>query len=186
MHGDRLRIRARRAEHAETVERSERREDARVAGGDRPPRSAARADSPDMAQMRFSMSTKKPGDRQIRPARIRVDVKQHDQPLAAPLGGDERRAVGKPRPGLLHEAGVGLGEHLTLHADILRRRQAVEGRGRSKSASALGVSHDMAPPSTRPLRRRRTGRRSSAAFARRGPAKRISVPPSSTKRLSAS
>ena len=45
-----------------------------------------------------------------------------------------------------------------------------------------GETADIAPPSTRPPRRSRTGTRSPEAAARWGPAKRTRIPPSSTKR----
>src|SRR5208337_1615255 len=42
---------------------------------------------------------------QVRPSRIRGYVEENDQALPAPGGGDERGAVGEPRPGLVVEAG---------------------------------------------------------------------------------
>ena len=66
------------------------------------------------------------GDRQVRPARVGGDVKQHDEALAAPRRGHQRRAVGERRPGAVGQAGVRLGQHLPRHRHVVRHRHAVE------------------------------------------------------------
>ena len=66
------------------------------------------------------------GQGEIRPARVSRDMEEHDQSLAAALGGDERGAVGKRRPGSIGELRVGLGQHLAGDGDVGRDRHAVE------------------------------------------------------------
>ena len=146
-----------RAENAETVERAQRREQRRAVNV-RGARRCSAAPSFDMRADAFEHFDEKPGNRQVRPVRVGADMEQHDDPLAAPLGGRERRAVGEPRPGLGGEARVGLGQNLTLFtATSAGTARPKNGLASSKSASRLGVSHDIAPPSTRPLRRSLTG-----------------------------
>ena len=53
-------------------------------------------------------------------------MKQHDQSLAAAFGGDQRRAVGKRRPGAVGELRVRLGQHLTRDRDVSWNRHSVE------------------------------------------------------------
>ncbi|MEK8123447.1 hypothetical protein WOB59_10365 [Methylocystis sp. IM4] len=65
-------------------------------------------------------------------------MEEDDQPLAAPLGGHERRAVREARPCLLHEARLRLGQHLPLHAHVLGGGQAVEGARRLELRKRLG------------------------------------------------
>ena len=119
------------------------------------------------------------GERQVRPARIGGDVEEDQPALAGRGGGDERRAVGERRPGALGEVAVGLGQHLAL--DQRRRRERPcrrRGSPRRRCASGCGVSQVRLPPRTRSPWRSRTGTSASVAAARRGPAKRTSVPPS--------
>ena len=53
-------------------------------------------------------------------------MEEHNQSLAAALGGDERGAIGKRRPGSIGELRVGLGQHLAGDGDVGRDRHAVE------------------------------------------------------------
>ncbi len=55
-------------------------------------------------------------------------MEQHDAPLAARLGGHERRAVGEPRPGARSQARDRLGQHLPLDGHLLGHGEAGEGR----------------------------------------------------------
>ena len=78
------------------------------------------------------------------------------QPLPRFSRGDERRAVGQPRPGLAGEIERRLGQHLARHGDVVRHRRARRtGLSASKGARRAGVSQDSAPPSVRPPRRKR-------------------------------
>ena len=76
--------------------------------------------------------------RQIRPGRVGGDVEQHDEAFAAPLGGDERGAVGEARPGLLGQSGLRLGEHLARNGDFVRRGEAEEWAARLERRDMLG------------------------------------------------
>ena len=118
------------------------------------------------------------GHRQVRPGRVGGDVEEHDQPLAAPLGGDERRAVGEPRPGLVGEAGVRLGQHLPGHGHLVGRGEAeerarrVERRDvlrrlpRERAAEQAAAAPQRRSASDRRRRRRAACRRSAAARRR--------------------
>ena len=53
-------------------------------------------------------------------------MEQHDDSLAAPLEGRERRSIGEPRPGLGGKAGVGFGQNLSDNSDIGGNGEAVE------------------------------------------------------------
>ncbi len=53
-------------------------------------------------------------------------MKEHQKAASAPLGGDERRAVGERRPGALGEPAVRLGQHLPRHRHIVRNGKVVE------------------------------------------------------------
>src|SRR5215510_10671621 len=64
-------------------------------------------------------------------------MEKHDQSLAAALGGDERGAVGKRRPGPVGELGVGLGQHLTRDGYGRRDRHSVERAFARKSGKLL-------------------------------------------------
>ena len=66
------------------------------------------------------------GQRQVGPAGVGGDVEQHEQPLAAALGGDQRRAVGERRPGAVGEQRIRLRQHLPRHGDVVGHRHAVE------------------------------------------------------------
>src|SRR5262249_9168402 len=55
--------------------------------------------------------------RQVRPAGVSGDVEQDNDALAAPLRGDERRAIGERCPGPLAPCRVGLGPPLAAHRD---------------------------------------------------------------------
>ena len=72
--------------------------------------------------------------RKVRPVGIRRDVEQHDQPLAFLLGGHQRRAVGKARPDLSGQVGIGLGQHLARH---LHRRVGREAGKRALVGEGL-------------------------------------------------
>ncbi len=65
--------------------------------------------------------------RQIRPIGIGGDVEKHDQALAAPLGGDQGRAVGEACPDLGRQIGSGLSQHLAVHPDRCVEGQAGKG-----------------------------------------------------------
>ncbi len=54
-------------------------------------------------------------------------MEEHEQALAALLRGDQRRAVGELRPGLVGEQPVGLGKNLAAHAHIGGHRNVGEG-----------------------------------------------------------
>ena len=184
---DRPRGHRRRPEDAEAVERARGRRGRLARGGVRPGRvlvGRRRAgERDDLAQH----VDEQPRQREIRPGRVGGDVEQHDEALAAPVGGDQRRAVGEARPGLGGEARLGLGEDLPRDRDLGRRGEAEERARRARTAARrLGVSQDRAPPSVRPPRRSSVGVRSSAVAASRAPAKRISTPPFSTNCASAS
>ena len=127
------------------------------------------------------------GDRQVRPCRLRRDVEEHQRALLAPRAGDQRRAVGKARPGALDDVGGRLGQHLPRDRDLARRRRGrANGPPAGNSVTGCGVVQDSAPPIERSPRRRRTGSRSSSlpAAASREPAKRTSVPPFLTQSTS--
>ena len=51
---------------------------------------------------------------------------QHQPAPAAPLGGHQRGAVGKPDPGLVGQVERRLGEHLAAHADVRGHREPGE------------------------------------------------------------
>ena len=53
-------------------------------------------------------------------------MKEHDHSLAAAAAGDQRRAVGERGPGALRNAGIRLGQHLTIDGDVARHRHAAE------------------------------------------------------------
>ena len=55
---------------------------------------------------------------------------QGEPPLAAALGGDQRRAVGEPRPGLGAEVERRLGKDLARDQDVVRHLDPGEGRAR--------------------------------------------------------
>ena len=65
--------------------------------------------------------------RHVAPAGVGGGVDQHQVTLPALLAGDQRRAVGQPRPGLLGEVGRRLGQHLLADAHVLGDRDAEEG-----------------------------------------------------------
>ena len=78
------------------------------------------------------------GDRQVRPGRLGRDVEQDERALAARRAGDQRRAVGKARPGALGDVGRGFGQHLPRHGHLGRRRRGRR-RGRSAGKSVHGL-----------------------------------------------
>ena len=121
--GDRLRVGGRRAQHAKAVERSPWRQRLRrlSRGPGRRRRRGARLgdDSPEHLD-------EQAGDRKVRPRRIGGDVKQHDQPLAAALGGHQRRSIGEPRPCLGGQPRFRLGQHLPRHRHLVGRSEADE------------------------------------------------------------
>ena len=63
---------------------------------------------------------------QIRPAAVGRHMEQHDQSLAAALGGHQRRAVSQRRPGPVVELRVRFGQHLAGDGDIGRNRHSIE------------------------------------------------------------
>ena len=68
------------------------------------------------------------GDGQVRPLHVGRDVDQQ-QPAAAPaLGGDQRRAVGQPRPAPVGQGEGGFRQHLAAHPDVARDAEAEERR----------------------------------------------------------
>ncbi len=99
-----------------------------------------------------------PGQREVGPVGVRRRVHQHDPAPPALFGGDERRAVGQPRPGLAGELDVGLGQHLARHRHVGRDRQPGKRAVRARTAPA-----SPAAPTT--SRRRSCGRRGAAAPA---------------------
>ena len=121
----RPRGRRRRAECAEAVEHAARRQRLR-ARPSAPTRSAFAGRVPASADDALEHVDEGAGERQVRPARVGGDVKQHDHALAAARGGDQRRAVGERRPGAVGQAGVRLGQHLPRHRHVVRHRHAVE------------------------------------------------------------
>jgi len=60
----------------------------------------------------------KAGQRQVRPLGIGGRVHQHDPALTAFLGGDERRPVSQPGPGLVGQIEIGLGQNLARHRHV--------------------------------------------------------------------
>ncbi len=112
----------RRAEGAEAVEDVQRRDrlGSRFAGntGARLGRVAGHVDYP---PQHFDEGAR---HRQVRPAHVGADVEQADEALAAMLAGHERRAVFQRGPALGGEHGVGLGQHLAAHGDVLGHRDA--------------------------------------------------------------
>ena len=63
---------------------------------------------------------------QVRPGRVGGHMEQHDETLAAALGGDQRRPVSETRPGFLRKSSLWLGEHLTGHRHLLGSGKAKE------------------------------------------------------------
>ena len=78
--------------------------------------------------------------RQRRPGRVGGGVDQHQPALAALRAGDQRRAVGEPRPGRGGQLRPRLRQHLALHHDValghLRGRRAGRPRRSSRAAAA--------------------------------------------------
>src|SRR5258707_9094170 len=66
---------------------------------------------------------------QVRPSRISGHMEQHDETLAAALGGDQRCPVSETRPGFLRKSSLWLGEHLTGHRHL-------RGSGKAKERAA--------------------------------------------------
>ena len=81
---------------------------------------------------------KQAGQRQIRPACVGIDVKQHHQPLAARLGGHQRRAIVKTGPDLGGQTGLRLCQNLPRYCDILRHIQAGKRRSGLKGLKFFG------------------------------------------------
>ena len=117
--------------------------------------------------------------RHVAPAGVGGGVDQHQVTLAALLAGDQRRAVGQPRPGLVGEVGRRLGQHLLADAHVLGNRDAEEravGRELGQRAG-LAPAHDAAQRAVAQAQPRRHQR--IVARARLGPAKRTATPPRS-------
>ena len=153
--GERFGLGRRRAERAETVENPQRRQKsfrrrARRGFGD----DAGAIDDP------LEHFDEQAGQRQVRPARVRRDMEQDQASRPALLGGDQRRAIGEPRPGLGGQALVRLGQDLARHRDFGRRRQAEERAGFVERSQRLG-------PVPRTGRRRACGRRAAAVTGNR-------------------
>ena len=89
---------------------------------------------------------------EVRPFRIGRGVNEHEPALAALLGGDERRAVGEPRPGLAGEVERGFRQHLARHGHV--------GRNLEPSERALRVERGQM---RRRLPRQRAAERTPAA-----------------------
>ncbi len=121
---NRFSLRRRRPENAKTVQRSQRRPhgsmlpDLRLSGA-LPGGVGFRHDP----AQHIDEQTRQ---RQIRPSRISGHMEQHDETLAAPLGGDQRRPVSETRPGFLRKSRLRLGEHLTGHRHLLGSGKAEE------------------------------------------------------------
>ena len=97
------------------------------------------------------------GEREVRPFRIGGGVDQDEPALALLFGGDQRRAVGEPRPGLAGEVERRLGQHLARHGDV--GRQSARRRGSSRRTARA------APASPRTGRRPACARRAAASPA---------------------
>ena len=73
-------------------------------------------------------------------------MEEHDEAVAAPVGGDDGRAVGERGPGLAAEVAVGLGKDLPAHAEIGRqveteeRALAREGREGARRVPGQGAA----------------------------------------------
>src|SRR6185437_1989562 len=65
--------------------------------------------------------------REIRPGRIRGDMKENNETFATSLSSDQRRAVGKTRPGFVRKSCLWLGQDLTRHRHFGRSGKAEEG-----------------------------------------------------------
>ena len=136
--GQRLGGRGRRAEGAEAVERMQRRQRllAGLTGGTGSRRGRVAGDIDDPVQ-HFDECAR---HRQIGPAHIGADMEQREQPLAAMLAGDQRRAIFQrgPAPGRKHR--IGFGEHLPAHRDVLghvQSRERTVGRERGEMLRLL-------------------------------------------------
>ena len=97
-----------------------------------------------------------PRQRQVRPGRVGGDVEEDDEALAAPRRGDERRAVGEARPGLVGEARLRLGQHLPADGHFV-------GDGETEKRAALLEGRDV----FRGLPRQRAPEGPAAASERR-------------------
>ena len=115
----RLRIGRRFYQMTEAVERFGHRQDHRgVARELAGPRAARQVEQP---MEHIDVQARQ---RQRRPGGIGGDVKQDDPAFAALGAGDERRAVGEPRPGPFREFDGRLGEDLPRHRDFRRHGEA--------------------------------------------------------------
>ena len=125
--------------------------------------------------------------RQVRPIRIRGHVEEHDPALALARSGDERGAVGQPRPDLRVRWRRW---DRRAPAGSPSRRPARRARGMGsaprRAPSGCGVLQDSDPPRERPPRRKATGSSSSPPCSSRGPAKRMSTPPDLSQSSSSS
>ncbi len=95
--------------------------------------------------------------RHVAPARVGGGVHQHQVTLAALLSGDQRRAVGQARPGLVGEVGRRLGQNLLGDAHVLGDRDAEEravGRELGQRRR-LAPAHDAAQRAVAQAERRR-------------------------------
>ena len=163
---------------AEAVERLERRQ--RLLAGASPATPSLSATS------RRSISTNRPEIARFDQSALAVVWTSTIQPLPRCSGGDERRAVGEPRPGLVGE--VESGSASTWRDTVTSAGMASPANGPvlGNGASRSGCSQDRAPPIVRPPPRSRTGNSGSPCCARHGPAKRSSTPPSRPMRSGAS
>ncbi len=125
--------------------------------------------------------------RQVRPAGLGADVEEHDA-AGADLAGRSRAACrrqGSPRCARAR-SGVGSAKNLALDQHVVRARHAGEGAASADSRRAAAArTRTSAPSSARSPLRSITGTSGSSAgaAARRGPAKRISMPPASSHSL---
>ena len=73
----------------------------------------------------------------VRPVRPGGDMEQDQHAAAARIRGHQRRAIGKPRPGLAREFRIRRRQNLLPYTDIFRNGQSEEGRGVRKRGKAL-------------------------------------------------
>ena len=143
------------------------------------------------ATSRRSMSTNRPGQRQVRPVGVGGDMEQHDPPGAPRRLRHQRRAVRQRRPGVARR---GRPTVRPAPGGSPSPRPAPPAR---RTASSRGTA-PARPARSRTARRPAADRRPAACTgisgsvspigcsAVRGPAKRISSPPFSTHAASAS
>ena len=132
------------------------------------------------AAIRRSISTNAPDSGSVDQVGVGGGVDQRPASPCRAAAGDQRRAVGEPRPGVARRVEAGLRQHLALHHDVALAapRCPASGPASSKPASGSGRAQDRAPPRLRSPRR--SVHRQQLVLGRsasRGPAKRSSTPP---------